>query len=230
MERLDTIETSSGPLTIQPVDHASLVLGHGSEVIYVDPVGGAKRYEGLARPTAILITHEHGDHFDLATLEGLVGPRAVPMIVSRGVMEKLTGSLKANSTALGYGETGSIKGLPVRAVEAYNTSADRLKYHPPGLGNGYVVTFAETQVYIAGDTEPNPGMLALKGIDVAFLPMNLPYTMVGAQAAEAVKVFRPRIVYPFHYTKGPEPEDFAARMKGVSGVEVRLRNWYPDWT
>lgn len=227
MEKPDTIDTASGPLTIQPVDHASLVLSHSGEVVYVDPVGGAARYASLARPTAILVTHEHGDHFDTATLEELVGTDPVPMVVARGVMAKLTGHLAANARAVGYGDTIELGGLPVRVIEAYNTTPERLKYHPKGLGNGYVISFGGTQIYVAGDTEPNPDMLALRDIDVAFLPMNLPYTMVAAQAAEAVKIFRPRIVYPFHYTRGPEPRTFASLMEEVEGVEVRLRDWYP---
>ena len=228
MEKPDQIPTSAGTLTIQPVDHASLVLSNGKEVIYVDPVGGAARYKTLSAPTAILITHEHGDHFDTATLEELVGNRGLPLVVSQGVYGKLSDTLKKNAKAVNYGETASLNGIPVKVVEAYNTTADRQRYHPKGLGNGYVLTFGDKQVYVAGDTEPNPDMLGLKGIDVAFLPMNLPYTMVGAQAAEAVKVFRPKIVYPFHYTQGPEPQAFAKLMEGFGGVEVRLRDWYPQ--
>jgi L-ascorbate metabolism protein UlaG (beta-lactamase superfamily) len=227
MEKPDRVETATGPLTIQPVDHASLVLSHGDQVVYVDPVGGAARYVELPPPTAILVTHEHGDHFDTATLEELVGNREVPMLVSGGVMDKLSERLAANATAAGYGDAVSLDGLPVRVVEAYNTSPERLRYHPRGLGNGYVVGFGDRQVYVPGDTEPTPDMLALTDIEVAFLPMNLPYTMVAAQAAEAAKTFKPRIVYPFHYTQGPEPTAFAKLMEGVPGVEVRLRDWYP---
>ncbi len=228
MENPDTVETSSGPLTIQPVDHASLVLRLGNEVIYVDPVGGAPRYASLPPPTGVLITHEHGDHFDTVTLEALVGTRDVPLIVSKGVHDKLPVGLGEKSTAVGYGGSGTLKGLPVRVVEAYNTTEERLRYHPKGLGNGYVIGFGNKQVYVAGDTEPNPDMLALQDIDVAFLPMNLPYTMIAEQAAEAVKAFKPRIVYPFHYTRGPEPAKFAALVKDVPDVEVRLRDWYPE--
>ena len=228
MEKPDTIATASGPLVVQPVAHASLVLLQGGEVVYVDPVGGAARYKGLPPPTAVLITHEHGDHFDTATLEELVGGRDVPLVVARGVFERLSAGLRSNATAVGYGDRASLNGLPVRAVEAYNTTDERLQFHPKGLGNGYVVGFAGTDVYVAGDTEPTPAMIGLEGIAVAFLPMNLPYTMVAEQAAEAARAFRPGIVYPFHYTRGPEPARFAKLMEGVSGVEVRRRNWYPD--
>lgn len=228
MEKPDHLQTAKGNIVLQPVDHASLVVSQASHVIYVDPVGGAGRYHELASPTAILVTHEHGDHFDTATLEELVGNRQVPMLVSHGVFDKLGGKLKALATPIGYGEARLVSGLPVRAVEAYNTSPERLRYHPKGLGNGYVLTLGGLKVYVAGDTEPNPDMLSLTGIDVAFLPMNLPYTMLGEQAAEAVKVFRPRIVYPFHYSRGPEPQTFAKLLGGHEGVEVRLRDWYPQ--
>jgi L-ascorbate metabolism protein UlaG (beta-lactamase superfamily) len=229
VEKPDTIETAAGPLVVQPVDHASLVLSCGGETIYVDPVGGAARYHGLPAATGILVTHEHGDHFDTATLEELVGTREVPLIVSRGVYGKLYGHLKDQAQALTYGESTTLRGLPLRVVEAFNTSEDRQRFHPKGLGNGYVLTFGDIAVYVAGDTEPTPGMLALRDIGVAFLPMNLPYTMVAEQAAEAVRTFRPRIVYPFHYTKGPEPERFAGLVEDLPDVEVRLRNWYPEW-
>lgn len=228
MEQPDAIETAGGPLTIQPVDHASLVLGYGNEAIYVDPVGGAARYAALRPPTGIVITHEHGDHFDTATLEALAGTGGVPLVVNAALLDKLPEGLKAKATAVGYGGSMRLRGIPIRAVEAYNTTAERLRYHPKGLGNGYVLDFAGTRVYVAGDTEPNPDMLGLKNIAVAFLPMNLPYTMVAEQAAEAVRVFRPRIVYPFHYTNGPEPRTFAALLKGEGDIEVRLRDWYPE--
>ncbi len=228
MEKPDRIPTVGGPLEIQPVDHASMVLRHGAQTIYVDPVGGAARYAGLARPSAILVTHHHGDHLDTATLEGLVGTKAVPMLVSAGVLERLPAALKAQSRAVGYGDRTDLNGVPVRVIEAYNTSEDRLRFHPKGLGNGYLLRFSDVWVYISGDTEPNPDMLGLTGVDVAFLPMNLPYTMVAEQAADAVRTFRPKIVYPFHYTRGPEPEKFAGLMDGEAGIEVRLRDWYPD--
>lgn len=222
----DTLATSAGDLAIQPIDHASLVLTLGKETVYVDPVGGPARYAGLPRPTAILVTHEHGDHFDAATLEALIGERSTPIVTASGVAAKLPERLRQQTTVLAYGDTGTLNGNPVLAVAAHNTSPDRLRYHPKGLGNGYVLTLGGRRIYISGDTEPTPQMLALEGIDVAFLPMNLPYTMVAEQAAEAVKTFKPSIVYPFHYARGSEPENFARLMQGFPGVEVRPRDWY----
>ena len=222
----DNIATPDGVLAIQPVDHASLVLSLGVHVLYVDPVGGAARYAGLPAPTGILITHEHGDHFDMATLEALAATASPPLITSPGVDARLPDRLKRRSTALDYGDEAELDGIAVRAIPAHNTTPDRLRYHPRGLGNGYVLSLGGKRLYIAGDTEPTPEMLALEGIDIAFLPMNLPHTMVAEQAAEAVKVFKPRIVYPFHYSRGPEAEKFAGLLQGFPGVEVRLRDWY----
>jgi L-ascorbate metabolism protein UlaG (beta-lactamase superfamily) len=219
----DTITTSEGDLVIHPVDHASLVLGWGDQVIYVDPVGGAERYEGLPAPTAILITHGHGDHFDTPTLEAIAS--GVPIITSQEVFDKLPEALKASAKAMANGDEGDVNAIPLKAVPAYNTTPERSQYHPQGVGNGYVLSFGDTVVYVAGDTEPTPEMLAMTGISVAFLPMNLPYTMTVEQAAEAVNAFKPGIVYPYHYSDS-DLDAFEAAVG--DGVEVRLRNWYPN--
>ncbi|KRA95601.1 hypothetical protein ASD83_18295 [Devosia sp. Root685] len=219
----DTITTSEGDLVIRPVDHASLVLEWGGKVIYVDPVGGAARYEGLPAPTAILITHGHGDHFDVPTLEAIAG--SVPLVANEDVLGKLPGALQANATALVNGDSGEIDGVPLKAIAAHNTTADRMNYHPVGVGNGYILTFGDKQVYVAGDTEPTEDMLGLTDIAVAFLPMNLPYTMTPDQAVEAINVFKPGIVYPYHYGDS----DLSVLEAGVGEhTEVRLRDWYPN--
>jgi L-ascorbate metabolism protein UlaG (beta-lactamase superfamily) len=220
----DTVETSAGPVTLHPVNHASLVIGFGNEVLYVDPVGGGARYDGLPRPTAILLTHGHPDHFDVPTLEAL-GVASTGLTAPKVVIDALPEALKAKATLIGNGGTGTIAGVPLAAIAAYNTTPDRLKFHPKGVGNGYVLTFGDKKIYIAGDTEDIPEMRALTGIEVAFLPMNLPYTMTEAQAADAVKAFGPKIVYPYHY-KGSDPKKFAALVG--SAAEVRLVDWYAD--
>ncbi len=219
----DTIATSGGNVTIHPIEHASLVLEYGEEAIYVDPVGGAALYEALPAPTAILITHGHGDHFDLPTLEAIAG--SVPILTSQEVFDKLPEALKANATAIANGGTSELNGLPVTATTAHNTTEDRMQYHPVGVGNGYLITFGDKVIYVAGDTEPTPEMLELTGIEAAFLPMNLPYTMTPDQAVEAINTFKPRIVYPYHYGDS----DLAVLDTAVEeGVEVRLLNWYPN--
>lgn len=219
----DTIPTSDGDLVIHPIDHASLVLEWGDAVIYVDPVGGADLYSALPAPTAILITHGHGDHFDVPTLEALGG--TVPLVTNGDVFDKLPEALKANATALANGEDGTIDGVPLRAIAAHNITEDRMRYHPVGVGNGYVLAFGDINVYVAGDTEPTDDMLALSDIDVAFLPMNLPYTMTPEQALEAINTFQPRIVYPYHYGDS----DLSVLESGIGDhTELRLRNWYPN--
>lgn len=221
----DTLETSLGPLTVIPVEHASLILTFAGKVLYSDPCGGAERYAGLPRPTGILVTHQHSDHLDIATLEALAGPN-VPLLVSRPVFEELPAPVRAHAKAIGNGEAGTIDGVQVRAIPAYNHSPDRLRYHPRGVGNGYLLSVGDKTIYISGDTEDTPEMRALTGVDLAFLPMNLPYTMTAEQAAAAARAFRPGIVYPFHYTGNDFPQRFAGLMEG-SGTEVRLRDWYP---
>lgn len=218
----DAVPTSAGDVMIHPVGHASLVLGFKDQVIYVDPVGGADRYKGLPMPTAILLTHAHPDHLDGPTLEAL-GAGKTGITGAKIVLDHLPEDLKAGVKVLANGETGTFAGVPIAAVAAYNLTPDRLKYHPKGEGNGYVLTFGDKRIYIAGDTEDTPEMRALTGIDVAFLPMNLPYTMTEEQAASAVKAFRPRIVYPYHY-KGSDPKMFAALVGDAA--TVRLVDWY----
>ena len=219
----DTLSTAGGDVTIHPVDHATLLLGFGEEVIYVDPVGGAARYEGLPAPTAILITHGHGDHFDLPTLQAIAG--SAPILTSQEVFGKLPDGLKANATAIANGASGDLNGIAVDAIAAHNVTEDRMRYHPVGVGNGYVLTLGDKKVYIAGDTEPTPDMLALTDIAVAFLPMNLPYTMTPDQAVEAVNTFKPAVLYPYHYGDS----DLSVLETGVGDhTELRLRNWYPN--
>ena len=218
----DAVTTSGGPVTIHPVNHASLVLGFGDAVIYVDPVGGASAYEALPPPTAILVTHAHPDHFDGPTLEAL-GAAKLGITAPKVVIDALPEGLRGAAKLVANGDTGEAAGVPVLAVPAYNTTPDRLKYHPKGVGNGYVLTFGDKKVYVAGDTEDVPEMRALTGIDVAFLPMNLPYTMTEEQAADAVKAFKPKIVYPYHY-KGSDPKKFATLVGDAA--EVRILGWY----
>jgi L-ascorbate metabolism protein UlaG (beta-lactamase superfamily) len=219
----DTLATSTGDLVIHPIDHASLVLEWGGKAIYVDPVGGAALYEGLPTPSAILITHGHGDHFDVPTLEAIAGDAV--LITNDDVFSKLPEGLKAKATAMANGAEGTVVDLPIRAIAAHNTTADRMQYHPVGVGNGYVLTFGDKQVYVAGDTEPTEDMLGLQGISLAFLPMNLPYTMTVEQAVDAINTFKPAVVYPYHYGDS----DLSPLETDVdAAVEVRLRNWYPN--
>lgn len=215
----DMMATSQGAVTINPVAHASLALIWGSHVLYFDPA--KEDFSALPPPTGILITHAHGDHFDPANLEKIAGK--APILTTEEVAGKVPDALKAQTSVLRNGESGEIDGIPVAAVAAYNTTADRLQYHPKGVGNGYVLTFGDKKIYVAGDTEDTPEMRALTGIEVAFLPMNLPYTMTVEQAADAVKAFRPKIVYPYHY-RGSDTQKFKELVGDAA--EVRLVDWY----
>jgi L-ascorbate metabolism protein UlaG (beta-lactamase superfamily) len=217
----DMLATSAGDLTIHPVQHASLALKLGDTVLYIDPAEAD--FSALPAPSGILITHAHGDHYNAEALEKLAAG-GVPLIVNEDVFSKLPESLKAQATALANGATGEIANIPVAAVPAYNTSADRLQYHPQGVGNGYVLSFGDQQVYVAGDTEDVPEMRALTNIALAFLPMNLPYTMAVEQAADAVKAFRPGIVYPYHF--GDSDTAKFAELVG-DAADVRMASWYP---
>ena len=222
----DTYKTDNGEITIQPIQHASFVMTvPGGMVIYNDPVGGAALYEGQPAPDLILITHEHSDHYDPETLEALVKDKT-RLLTNPAVFDMLPADLKARAKSIGNGESTTIGNLPIEAVPAYNTTGDRLKYHPKGRDNGYILSVDGKRVYIAGDTEDIPEMRALKDIYIAFVPMNLPYTMTTDQAASAVAAFKPAYVYPYHY-KGTDPKEFARKL-AASGVDTKvvMGPWY----
>jgi len=230
----DRIRTEQGDLVVHPIRHATLAMQWNGKTIYVDPVGGAKALAGLPGADLVLLTDVHGDHLDLPTLEALVpaGSR-VRIVAPKAVAEKLPeGPVRENTTVLGHGAKREVAGIAVEAVPAYNIAPDRQRFHPKGRGNGYLLHLGGKKVYIAGDTEDIPEMLKLSGVDVAFLPMNLPYTMTVQQAANAVRRFRPKIVYPYHYRNGDgtmaDLELFKKLLGPDSGVEVRLGKWYPQ--
>jgi L-ascorbate metabolism protein UlaG (beta-lactamase superfamily) len=220
----DHLTTSDGDLIIHPINHATFVMGWKDKTIYVDPVGGAKRFDGLPKPDLILVTDIHGDHQSNETLEAVTGDKTA-IVAPAAVAEKLPEKLRKQTVVLANGETKSVAGVSIEAVPMYNLTADRLKYHDKGRGNGYVVTVGGKRAYISGDTEDIPEMRALKNIDVAFMCMNLPYTMTEEQAASAVREFKPKLVYPYHY-RGSDVEKFKKLVGDDSGVEVRLRDWY----
>lgn len=219
----DTIRTSSGPLVIQPINHASLILTHGGKVIYVDPVGGgSERYQNFPNPDLIVITDIHGDHMNAPTVNSLLGPNT-RIIAPAAVRAQLGANLQSRILVMQNGQSLEWEGLKFEAVAMYNVTPERLQLHTPGRGDGYVITFGDKRVYIAGDTEPTPEMAALRDIDIAFLPMNQPFTMTPQQAADAVRSFRPGIVYPYHY-RGSDLQEFE-RLVG-DAAEVRIRDWY----
>jgi L-ascorbate metabolism protein UlaG (beta-lactamase superfamily) len=220
----DRVATKDGDLVIHPINHATLALGWKKLTIYVDPVGGAKRFAELPKPDLILLTDIHGDHLNAETLKAVATDKT-HLVAPAAVSEQLPADLRSHTVVLANGETKSLLGLTIEAVPMYNTTPERAKYHTKGRGNGYVLTFADKRVYLSGDTEDIPEMRALKNIDVAFVCMNLPYTMTPEQAASAVREFRPKFVYPYH-SRGSDVENFKKLVSDDVGVEVRLRDWY----
>lgn len=220
----DAIPTESGNLIIQPINHATFAMSWNGRTIYVDPVGGGAKFAGLPKPDLVLVTDIHGDHMHADTLAAVITDKTT-IVAPSAVADTLPAPVRKQTTLLANGQSKSFAGIQVEAVPMYNLTPDRLKYHAKGRGNGYVLTLGGKRVYVSGDTEDIPEMRALKNIDVAFVCMNLPYTMTVEQAAGAVREFKPRICYPYHH-RGSDVERFKQLVGADSGVEVRLRKWY----
>lgn len=220
----DAVATSQVDVVIHPVNHASFVMQWQGKLLYVDPVGGAAPYSELPPPQAIFITDIHGDHLNADTLKALVQTDTV-IVAPQAVRDMLPAELQAVTQVLANGATASVAGAGVEALPMYNLTAERLQYHAKGRGNGYVLTMGGKRFYIAGDTEDIPEMRQLRDIEVAFLPMNLPFTMTVQQAADAVREFKPKIVYPYHF-RGSDLNEFTRLVGTDVGVEVRVRTWY----
>ena len=194
----------------------------GGKVIQVDPAQGdfskAKPATSCSSPTFT------GDHLNAADI-ALVRKAGAPVVMPAAVQQTAGDKIPAPIEVLANGQTKTVAGVSIEAVPMYNLPGPSEQFHTKGRGNGYIVTLGGKRMYIAGDTACTPEMKALKNIDVAFIPMNLPYTMTPAEAADCVKVFKPKVAIPYHF-QGQKPEDFSSALKG-SGVEVRILNWYP---
>lgn len=220
----DVIPATGGDVIIHPINHATFAMAWGDKVIYADPVGGTNRFDGLPRPDLILLTHGHPDHFSVEILQAVAGEKTM-LVAPPSVVSQLPEKLRPQTVVMTNGETKTVAGISLEAVAAYNTTPAHAQYHPKGVGNGYVVTLGNRRIYVSGDTEDIPEMRALKNIDVAFICINQPYTMTEEQAADAVRAFKPKIVYPYH-SRGSDLEKFKSLVGADSGIEVRLRNWY----
>jgi L-ascorbate metabolism protein UlaG (beta-lactamase superfamily) len=218
----EKIPAQNGDIQIHPINHATFVLHWNGKTIFVDPVGGPQKFTG--KPDLILVTDIHGDHLNADTLKGVTADKT-KIIAPAAVAEQLPAELKSKTDILANGQKKDIDGISIEAVPMYNLTPERQKFHAKGRGNGYVLTLGGKRIYISGDTEDIPEMRGLKNIDVTFLCMNLPYTMTVEQAASAVKEFKPKIVYPYHY-RGSDTEKFKQLVGADSGVEVRLLDWY----
>jgi L-ascorbate metabolism protein UlaG (beta-lactamase superfamily) len=229
----DVVLTAAGDITISFIGHGTLMFTFGEKVIHIDPVGREADYTTLPDADLILITHEHGDHLDPAAVadiskDGTLDPAAVAELSKEGTEVVVSGSCEGSlegARVMRNGDAGTVAGFQIVAVPAYNIvqmRSEGMPYHPKGNGNGYVITFGELRVYVAGDTENTPEMKALEDIDIAFLPMNLPYTMTPEMVADAAKAFRPRILYPYHFGE-TDTDELVRLLANEEGIEVRVR-------
>ncbi len=217
----DRVPASGGDITITPINHATLEIAHAGHVILVDPTGEGS-YAGRPAPTIILLTDVHPDHLHPATIAKVRKPDT-KIVAPAAVAETVKDAI-----VIANGETKTVDGISIEAVPMYNLTrgpAAGQLFHTKGRGDGYILTIGGKRIYIAGDTECTPEMKAVKNIDVAFVPMNLPYTMTAEEAAACVKEFRPKIVYPYHY-RGTDLKVFENALKDEKGIEVRSLNWY----
>ena len=216
-------------ITIQPITHGTVVLEWKDTTIYVDPFGGSEKFKNLKNPDIIVITHAHGDHLNIETLIGINTSNAT-FVVPASVAEQLPEEMKKNIVILNNDDSEKVKGISITALPMYNLPNDDSARHKKGWGNSYIITLNNKRIYISGDTEDIPEMRALKNIDIAFICMNLPFTMNEEQASSAVLEFKPKIVYPYHYRGRPNVSDTQLFKKLVNDknslIDVRLRDWY----
>jgi L-ascorbate metabolism protein UlaG (beta-lactamase superfamily) len=215
----DTIKTSAGDLKITFVGHGTLMFSFQGKIIHVDPFGEMADYTKLPKADIILLTHEHRDHLDPKVL-GILRAEKTVIVLTQTCAKQIDGGIVMNN-----GDLKTIEGLKIEAVPAYNIVHKReggQPFHPKGIGNGYIITFGDKRVYVAGDTENIPEMKELKNIDIAFLPMNLPFTMTPEMVADAAKAFKPKILYPYHYGK-TDPSNLLNLIKDTKEIETRIR-------
>ena len=215
----DVIKTSAGDLEVFFIGHGTLMFAFDGKVIHVDPWNRLADYSKMPKADIILLTHEHRDHLDLKALDLIRGEDSAVVLTETCAAQVQGGTVMKN------GDVRTIKGLKVEAVPAYNLVHMRSKgvhYHPKGNGNGYIITFGDTRVYVAGDTENTPEMKALRDIDIAFLPMNLPYTMTPEMVADAAKALKPKILYPYHFGD-TDTSKVVALLKDAPGIDVRVK-------
>lgn len=214
----DTIATADGDLNITFIGHGTLYFEWKNIVVHVDPWSRLADYSSLPKADVILITHQHGDHLDPAAIQSVSGEKTI-ILLTQACTDKVSGQVMKN------GEMKEIVGLTIKAVPAYNIRHKRdgdQPFHPKGEGNGYVITFGDVTVYVAGDTENVPEMADLTGtIDIAFLPMNLPYTMSLAMAADAANMIAPKILYPYHF--GDTDVQQLVNLLKDDTIDVRIR-------
>lgn len=230
----DTIPADGGNIELTVIRHAHVQMEFGGKVIHVDPWAGPATF-AVPLPASfkpadiILITDIHTDHLHQSSIDRV--KKATTVFVAPSVV---AGSLSGNTTVMSNGETKVVEGINIQALPAYNMvrGSSNGPYHTKGRANAYLLTLGGKRVLVAGDTECVPEIKSLTNIDVAFIPVNLPFTMAASEAADCVKVLKPKIVYPYHYLQ-PDAQppnknqmDFAAAMQGTPDIEVRIRDFY----
>ena len=216
----ETITTNGGKLIITFIGHGTLIFTFNEKVIHVDPFSKLADYSSLPKADIILVTHHHGDHFDTEAIEKIRNENT-SVILTETSAEKFT-----NGIIMKNGDVKTINEIMIEAVPAYNLVHKRDNgepFHIKGACNGYVITFGDKRVYVAGDTENVPEMKALKEIDIAFLPMNLPYTMTPEMVADAAKAFKPKILYPYHFGE-TDTSRIVELLRDTKEIEIRMRN------
>lgn len=228
--KIDSFNTKNGKLTIEPVLHASFIMNYNNTVIYIDPAGNPELFKGKPAPDLIIITDIHRDHLDETTLNGIDVSKSI-FILPQDAADKIDSKYKSKLVILKNDQGIHRLGFFIKAIPMYNLTEERKKFHAKGRGNGYVIEIDGKNIYISGDTEDIPEMRQLQNIDIAFVCMNLPYTMDINQAASAVLNFNPKVVYPYHYRGTNGISDVQEFKKLIilknKNIDVRLKNWYP---
>jgi L-ascorbate metabolism protein UlaG (beta-lactamase superfamily) len=215
----DTFQTPEGELEITFIGHGTLIFTFQNKIIYTDPWGNLADYQQLPKADIILLTHEHSDHLDIKAID-LIKKEDTSFVLTELCSEKI-----GNGVVMKNGDIQTVKNILIEAVPAYNIVHKRDNgepFHPKGVGNGYILDFGGLRIYIAGDTENIPEMAYIKNIDIAFLPMNLPYTMTPDMVADAAKTIKPKILYPYHFGN-TDTNKLTELLKDQKDTEIRIR-------
>jgi len=211
----DVFKTSGGDVKITFIGHGTLMFAYAGKVVHVDPWSMLADYATLPKADLILVTHEHGDHLDIKAIQTASTADATVIVNPNSA------KMFPTSTVMKNGDTKTVAGIKIEAIPAYNLEK---AFHPKGSGNGYILTFGDKRILIAGDTENTPELKGIKNIDAAFLPMNLPYTMTPEQVADVAKAMKPKVLYPYHYGDQTDPTKLTDLLKNEKGIEVRIRD------